>query len=293
MESKKTIFAAVDLGPDTEKVLSYSVWLSQTLAEGPPEIYMLDVMDYALTPPAYLLPYMEKEEESCGQELKEWVGRLKRYGVAATGRIAVGRLIETFDNTLRDFPAAVLVLCHKSHIVRTSSSERLIKSLDVPMLVVRGGKADSAVLGSVAVSNILCAVDFSEHSRKALEFACSLAEKNSSSIIVTHVLSSLELDKSFDRLNNLSEADKQKYLNHAIHEAEESMLSMTNIPDKAERTVKIGVPYKKINDIASGRDIDLIVMGAQGASSTGGVLLGSIAEAVVKSAPCPVMLVRK
>src|SRR5271157_2453805 len=153
MDTKKTILAAVDFGADTEKVLSYALWLSQALADGDGVITMLNAMDYALTPPAYLLPYIEQEEDASGAELKKWADSLKAYGVTATGRIGVGRLVETFSKTICELSVAALVLMHKSHLIRTSSSERLMKSLAIPMLVVRGPKADRAVLGSVAIKN--------------------------------------------------------------------------------------------------------------------------------------------
>lgn len=292
MGRRETILAAVDFGADTEKVLSYALWLSQALMDGNGDILMLNTMDYALTPPAYLLPYMEQEQETIGAELQKWADRLKACGSAAAGRIAVGRLIETFSKTIGELPVAALVIAHKSHMVRTSSSERLIKSLAVPMLVVRGQKADSALLGSVGVRNILCAVDFSDHSGKALEFARSLADKRSLTLKVTHILSSIKLNKSFDRLRNLSEEDREKYRKDAIREAEESICSTASICASSERIVRIGVPYKAINEIAAEQNADLIVIGAQGASSTKGVLLGSIAEALIKSSPCPVMLIR-
>src|SRR5208337_5178697 len=102
----------------------------------------------------------------------------------------------------------------------------------------------------------------------------------------------LKLEKSFDRLRNLSEEDKQNYRNHAIQVAEKSICSTADICDSAERIVRIGVPYKAVNEIAAEKNADLIVIGAQGVSSTKGVLLGSIAEALVKSSPCPVMIIR-
>ncbi|MCK7503018.1 MAG: universal stress protein [Desulfobacterales bacterium] len=42
----------------------------------------------------------------------------------------------------------------------------------------------------------------------------------------------------------------------------------------------------------AGKDTDLIVMGARGLSYIGGILLGSVSEAVLKSSPCPVVIVR-
>lgn len=292
MDSKKSILAAVDLGADTEKVLSYSLWLSNALADGSSDIIMLNVMDYALTPPAYLLPYMEKEEEASGAELNQWLDKLKQRGATATARIAVGRLVETFIKTVDELSVAALVVGHKSHVIRTSSSERLIKALDVPTLVVRGKKAEGTLSGSVSVKNILCAVDFSAHSNKALEFAQTLAEKKSSTLMVTHIISSLKLEKISARIRYLTEEDKKNYLEHAIQEAKKAICSVANVCDRAERVIKTGVPYKSIREIAEERDADLIVIGAQGVSSTEGVLLGSIAEAVIKSSPCPVMLVR-
>ncbi len=291
MDRKETILAAIDLGTDTEKVLSYSLWLSHT-PDGSGDITILNVMDYALTPPAYLLPYVEKEEKSTGIELRQWADRLKQYGATTTARFGVGMLVETFSKTMHDLHVAAMVLGHRSHVIRTSSSERLIKSLDVPMLVVRGKKADNAALGSIGIKNILCAVDFSIHSTRALEFAHKIAEKNSSGLLIAHILSSLKLEKSFAGLRILSEQDKQNYRNYAVQEAEKALSSPANVWDKAERIIKIGVPYKAINEIAAERDSDLIVIGAQGVSSTKGVLLGSIAEALVKSSPCPVMLIR-
>ncbi|MBF0505388.1 MAG: universal stress protein [Nitrospirae bacterium] len=292
MDHKKTILAAVDFGADTEKVLSYALWLSQALDDGDGDITMLNAMDYALTPPAYLLPYIDQEEEAIGAELKKWADLLKPYGATARGRIAFGRLVETFSKTILELTVAALVLAHKSHLIRTSSSERLMKSLAIPMLVVRGQKADSSVLGSVAIKNILCAVDFSDHSRKAFEFALFLSRKNSSTLTVTHILSSIKLEKSFDRLSNLSEEEKQGYRNHSYQEAEKSICSLSDICDGAERIVRTGVPYKAINELAVEKNAELVVIGAQGVSSTKGVLLGSVAEALVKSSPCPVMLVR-
>ncbi len=292
MDRKETILAAIDLGTDTEKVLSYSLWLSQALADGGRDITILNVMDYALTPPAYLLPYMEKEEEASGVELKQWCDRLKQYGATASVRLAVGMLVDTFSKTIHSVPVAAMVLGHKSHVIRTSSSERLIKSLNVPMLVVRGRKSDSVVLGSVGIKNILCAVDFSVHSNKAFEFAQAISGKNSSGLLIAHILSSLKLEKSFANLRNLSEEDKKNYRDYAIQEAEKAISSTVNVGDIAERIIKIGVTYKAINEIAAERDSDLIVIGTQGVSCTEGVLLGSIAEALIKSSPCPVMLIR-
>lgn len=285
------ILAAIDLGPDTEKILAYAEWLSKTGGIAT-QIEMLYVIDYALTPPAYLVPYIEKEKIQNEKELKKWAEKLNSLGIKTGHAIAAGRLIETFNTAIQDMGIDVLVLGHKSHMIRPSSSERMIKSLDIPMLVVRGKKAGDAHIGGVGINRILCAVDFSEPSKRALEVAKSLSEKSSSELIVTHVVSSLKMEQGFERWEEMTEKDKSDYSNELIKDAEEEMCSFLQVCGEVESVVRIGITYATINDISMERDADLIVMGARGLSYTKGVILGSVSESVIKSSPCPVMIVR-
>lgn len=285
------ILAAIDLGPDTEKILAYALWLSKT-GGIEAEIDMLYVIDYALTPPAYLIPYMEKEKKLDEDELRKWAERLNGLGIKTGHTIAVGRLIETFNTAIKELDIDMLVLGHKSHIVRPSSSERMIKSLDIPMLVVRGKKSEDSLIGAVNIKRILCAVDFSETSKKALELARSLSERSSSELIVAHVVSSIKMERGFQKWRDMTEKDKTDYKNEMIKDAEEKICSFLRICSGAESIVRIGVPYTIINEIAIEGDADLIVMGARGLSYTKGVILGSVSESIIKSSPCPVMIVR-
>lgn len=286
------ILSAIDLGTDTEKVIAYALWLSKAGGAEKAEIDMLYVMDYALTPPGYLMPYIEKEKKTDEEELEKWAAKLRPYGIASKHIIATGRLVETFNASVKGLNADILVLGHKSHMIRPSSSERLIKSLDIPMLVVRGKKSENARLGSVNIKRILCAVDFSEPSKKALEFAHFLSEKNSSELTVVHVVSSIKMEKGLQKWKDMSDADRSGYKDALIKEAEEQMCSFLNICNGAESVVKIGDPYIAINEIASERDADLIVMGARGLSYAKGVILGSVSESIIKTSPCPVAIIR-
>jgi universal stress protein A len=58
------------------------------------------------------------------------------------------------------------------------------------------------------------------------------------------------------------------------------------------REVRLGVPFEAIIHYAIGHEVDLIVMGTHGRRGLSHALLGSVAEKVVRNAPCPVLTVR-
>lgn len=291
MDRNNKILAAVDLDAGTERILAYALWFAKLGVAGASEISMLHVMDYALTPPAYLMPYIEKERAASEEILKDWQQKLKGFGVNSELRIAIGRLVESFSSTIKEQDISMLVLGHKSHMIRPSSSERLIKSLGIPMLVIRGQKSEGVKTDSVNIKKILCAVDFSDGSKKAVEFARTLSEASSSDLIITTIVSRLKIEESFKRLRGMSEADRDNYKKHVLREAEEKICSVLQVCGGAENVVRMGVPYRTINEIALEKDADLVVIGARGLSYIKGLMLGSVAEAIVKSSPCPVMIV--
>src|SRR3989338_8526275 len=59
-----------------------------------------------------------------------------------------------------------------------------------------------------------------------------------------------------------------------------------------ESIVVVGVPVKDILSVAKEKKVDLIVMGTHGRTSVPHVVIGSVAENVVRKAPCPVLAVR-
>ncbi len=292
MDSPNKILAALDLDAGTERVLAYALWLAETKGPGTSGIYMLHVMDYALTPPAYLMPYIEKEKAASEETLKSWQQKLRAEGVGSDFRIAIGRLVESFSKAIKERAAEAMVLGYKSHLIRPSSSERIIKSVNaVPVMVIRGQKSEAASLGAVTIERILCAVDFSENSKRAVDFARGLAGAGGQKLSIVNAVSSIGIEESFRRLKDLGGVDKENYKNHVLREAEEKICSYLQVCSGAENIVKIGVPYKTINETAAEKNADLIVMGARGLSYTEGVILGSVTESVIKSSPCPVIII--
>jgi nucleotide-binding universal stress UspA family protein len=280
----ETILAGIDFEKDTEKVLAYASYFAETFSAS---LKLLHVIDYLTTPPEYLAPYVKEEQRLVEQEFDLLRTKLTTSGRKVETEVAVGRLRESFDTAIKTTKADVLVLGFVSHILRRSSSEKLIKGLRTPMFVVRGEKAESARAGSLKIVKILCATDFSAISERAVKTAVELANKLSARLEILHVFPRhlFEQMKTLEDRNNILKelyAEAKDNLEKVVRDA-----GVTNAGIMEE-----GEPYKRIVSVAKEKDFDLIVMGARGLGRIEGMLIGSVTDAVLKSAPCPVLVIR-
>src|SRR5262245_10922053 len=144
-------------------------------------------------------------------------------------------------------------------------------------------------------TRILVPTDFSESSDAALAYARVLADKFGASLHVLHVFESpflaggvtpeLFIDDSPAVQSELLETAKSK-LHHRVTPGDRELYRATT------ESVS-GHGARAIVDYATERKMDLVVMGTHGRSGVAHLLMGSVAEKVVRSAPCPVMTVRR
>lgn len=146
-----------------------------------------------------------------------------------------------------------------------------------------------------AFRKILVPVDFSPSSRVALEYAVTLAARFQSTVDVLHcweVPAYLRPDLTvWSGEVSLTLAD------HARREAEKAMKEFLADVKPAEGIqiaprVVSGAPYVTILGAIEEGKCDLVVMGTHGRTGLSHMLLGSVAERVVRHAHCPVMTVR-
>lgn len=143
----------------------------------------------------------------------------------------------------------------------------------------------------MTAEHFLVPVDFSESSDHALDYAISLALRLQSRLTLLHVVQPLIVGGA-DMGAGLPEA----YVRQVEEEARQSMqncLDRVNAAGlKGEGMVVHGVPWHEIVNMATDRHNDLIVMGTHGRTGLKHIFLGSVAEKVVRLAPCPVLTVR-
>lgn len=126
------------------------------------------------------------------------------------------------------------------------------------------------------IRRILVPTDFSDGSLAALHFAASLAERLGASIDALHVL-----DEKQPRTRAVAEDAMRRFLG-----------SLEGEKPRASGRIEPGDARCEIVEIAASGDYDLIVMGTLGRPARTRPMLGSVAEHVVRCAPCPVVTVR-
>ncbi len=139
---------------------------------------------------------------------------------------------------------------------------------------------------------VVVPTDFSDHSLRALPYAVGFAEQFGARLALVYVLEpSLQLsDIAWVGVDERAvDAD---HMSHA--RASLDHLARERVPDEiaCETHVLHGHPVDAIVEFASESGADLIVMATHGRSGLSHVLMGSIAENVVRRAPCPVLTLK-
>jgi acetoin utilization protein AcuB len=140
---------------------------------------------------------------------------------------------------------------------------------------------------SYPFKKILCPVDFDENSAAALEVAAQIARRNDGDVLVLHivpmVLPATDVPVYTDVYKQQQEAARNR-----VKELAESHLRGV----KHESVVRLTGPASGILAIARKINPDVIVMATHGRRGVSRFLLGSVAEAVLREAQCPVLTVR-
>lgn len=171
-----------------------------------------------------------------------------------------------------------------------SVTERLLRVATAPMMTVppRSKRSETERYRS-----ILCPIDFSGESMRALRYALSLAQEADARLTLLHVVEGLLDEPAEQDFRDLNILD---YYQRLEKRARERLTAA--VPDEArvwsrptEQVVK-GKAYQQILRIAEEGKYDLIVMGVRGRGALSRFAFGSTADRVIRQADCPVLTIR-
>ncbi len=148
----------------------------------------------------------------------------------------------------------------------------------------------------IAIKNVLVATDFSDVAASAIDYARELARRGDGTLHVLHVVDDINsiLAYADAGVGGLAPADLQQDIEQAATRSLEAAVDDCDRRELHAVTVlRVGHnPAKEIVEYASANAIDLIVVGATGRGALNRLLMGSVADKVIRQAPCPVLAIR-
>ena len=139
---------------------------------------------------------------------------------------------------------------------------------------------------------MLVPLDFSDYTDEIMNVAVRIAEKFDSTIHLLHVIPNMDYFtpyESFLSAQNL--LNVQRDIEREVGKDMEAVAeNIKNIP--VTKAIHTGLAFLEIIDYVRTEKIDLVVMGTHGRGGLEHILIGSVAEKVVRKSPCPVLTIR-
>jgi universal stress protein A len=144
----------------------------------------------------------------------------------------------------------------------------------------------------ITIKTILVPIDFSDASAAARRYACALARAFGSDVHLLHVVQDPYVQPWAAEAFGVSLAGVLERWEQDAKTQLDGMRPSGEMADRIHCVTRVGHPFVEIVNYAAEHAIDLIVMGTHGRGPVAHMLLGSVAERVVRRAPCPVLTVR-
>jgi len=157
-----------------------------------------------------------------------------------------------------------------------------------------GHKTASAPASAMAplqfqIGRILVPVDFSEHSQKALRYALAFATQFDAEVTLVHIVEQMVYPGDW-MYPPLAVTDFAAEKREQVLDRMRALDAGSGV--KTQHIVRLGRAWQEVIEIAREKKADLIILATHGYTGLKHVLLGSVAEKIVRHAPCPVLSVR-
>ncbi len=224
-------------------------------------------------------------------KLNELVGDFKSYGLEVRSTILQGKAWTRIIEQAEKKRCGLTVIASHGRtgldrFVFGSVAERVVRHSSVPVLTVKYPEKeclDSTL--ELAIRHVLVPTDFSRQAENALAYAVSLCREFSAKLSLVHVVElPMVMPEFMPDASSALGADMTEYARQLLERAKDSVVGVP-----IETHLRTGVAYREICALVEESDVDLIVIPKHSGGSLIHVLFGSVAEKVVRRAPCPVI----
>lgn len=298
MVSITRILCPVDFSGHSRLALDYATALARWYEA---EVVALHAYAVAMVPasigafPAATSVGMPLTREELAKDLDVFVRPVQAANVRTRTMVTTGNPARSILDTAEQVAAQLIVMgTHGAsgfeRLMLGSVTEKVLRKAGCPVLVVPR-RADAPSGAPIVFRRILCAVDFSPCSRKAVSYALSLAEEAGGALTLVHVVEGFDEEPLATAHFNVPEY-RRHLEDNAAERLENLVPSETRSWCECRTLVRNGKAHREILDAAHTTDADLIVLGVRGRNAVDLALFGSTANQVVRGADCPVLTVR-
>jgi nucleotide-binding universal stress UspA family protein len=228
----------------------------------------------------------EAEIDALRAQTRARFSAASRAGVGVDVFVETGLAADQILGRAGGLPADLIVMgTHGSsgfkHLVLGSVTERVLRQARCPVLTV---PPRAQATSRVPFRRLLCAIDFSESSVAALEYAASLAGESNAALTMLHVLEwpwEEPPPPNFEELpavQGAALAEYRRYREKMASTELEALASVSPGSSKVTTRLRHGKPYVQILDVAAEENSDLVVIGVHGRNPVDLMLFGSTAN---------------
>jgi nucleotide-binding universal stress UspA family protein len=293
------ILVPIDFSRPSLKAIPHALAISRQFSA---DVHLLHVTDLSQQPSPTLLtlPMVPQSEwnKRLMKRLEVLMLKYRTDGKVSTLEPRTGTAYEEICAVARELKADLIVIATHGYtgykrMFLGSTAERVVQHSPCPVLVVRhhlshwDGAADLRTLTGFELAKILVPTDFSKCSQTAFDYGLQLARNFGAELRLVHVINPHAYPFG-DKYTALDPAELLQEMEDAAQKQMRSMAPKT----KARYPVRVlhGSPAMAICNAAN-EDIDLIVISTHGRTGLGHILIGSVAEHVVRYANCPVLVI--
>lgn len=305
MYAPQRILAPVDFGACSATSLAQAVALAEKQPEGslrvlhvyePPYYAPEALVNLPGEPPLPMVDYVRQEAE---RQLETFLAA-KRCGALLGGRldarIVAGLAFEEIPREARAFAADLVVMgTHGrrglSHLLLGSVAERVIRNATCPVLVVRANGAEPA--STLAFDRVLVPIDFGPDAMAAARLGIAMSARGAKGVTLLHVVPTPAYagEVLVPRAGGIK-------LGQYLHDEAQVRLEgfaaevAPSADDRPKVLVLQGSAAEQTIHVCVEDDVHLVVMGTKGRHGLAHFFVGSVAERVLRHAPCPVLITR-
>jgi nucleotide-binding universal stress UspA family protein len=290
------VLVPTDFSDEAHEALHYAAALARRLSA---HLHVVNVseIDFAIPGPATSETNPLLSDDDDARTVKQQLQAVIGEGVAVTFHGRVGRAFDQIVRSAKEIAADLIVMSTHGrtglkHFFLGSTAERVVQYSLSPVLVLRRGQGRVMAEGQpLGIDSILVPTDFSPSSGEGVDYAIDFARAFGARVVLFH---SFEVPQFIitDRYGIRSLPPTQETVRAATEEQMREFVQAFDFDGvQFETQITMGRAAEEICAYAKRRNIDLIITSTHGRTGFMHVLIGSVAEHVVRNASVPVLVV--